>query len=134
MTETANTAEAATDIARTLFEKTMAARISAVREVAEAADDATVREREAADAIERHQKAWDSALRAGWTEKELRLTGVRQPGGAAPKRRTRKSASEARPSEPESSESRTSYDAPPSVSEAADPDGHVDGGVGYDNA
>ncbi len=64
--------------------------MTAVRELADAANDADAKEREASEARERHSRAWDAAIKAGWSDKELRQTGARAPGAATPKRRSRR--------------------------------------------
>lgn len=78
--------------ARRLLEAEFEAKVTAVRELADAANDADAKEREAAEARERHSRAWDAAMKAGWSDKELRQTGARAPGATTPKRRTRRSS------------------------------------------
>jgi hypothetical protein len=89
--------------ARALIEADVSARVNAVVAIAEAAKqndaadahlkqvvkDAEVALRESSNA---HAAAWKAALGAGWTEKELRATGVRAPGRPAPKVRKRRDA------------------------------------------
>jgi len=82
--------EDAAAAARRLLEANVNARVDAVREVVDAANDADEKEREATEARERHSRAWDAAIKAGWSDKELRQTGARAPGVATPKRRTRR--------------------------------------------
>lgn len=82
--------EDAAAAARRLLEANVNARVDAVREVVDAANDADEKEREATEARERHSRAWDAAIKAGWSDKELRQTGARAPGTATPKRRTRR--------------------------------------------
>jgi hypothetical protein len=89
---TVNPDEAA-EAARRLLEANVNERVNAVRDLAEAANEADVRERDAAAARERHTRAWDAALKAGWSDKDLRQTGARAPGATTPKRRTRRSNS-----------------------------------------
>lgn len=84
--------EDAAAAARRLLEANLNARVDAVREVVDAANDAEAKEREATAARERHSRAWDAAIKAGWSDKELRQTGARAPGTATPKRRTRRAA------------------------------------------
>ena len=88
---TVNPDEAA-EAARRLLEANVNERVNAVRELAEAANEADARERDAAAARERHTRAWDAALKAGWSDKDLRQTGARAPGSATPKRRTRRTS------------------------------------------
>lgn len=82
----------AAEAARRLLEANVNERVDAVRELAEAANEADARERDAAVARERHTRAWDAALKAGWSDKDLRQTGARAPGTATPKRRARRTA------------------------------------------
>lgn len=82
----------AAEAARRLLEANVNERVNAVRELAEAANEAEARERDAAAARERHTRAWDAALKAGWSDKDLRQTGARAPGPATPKRRTRRTS------------------------------------------
>ena len=88
---TRNPADAAA-AARRLLEAQVNERVEAVRVVVSAANDAEDAERVAQEARERHTRAWDAALRAGWTEKDLKQTGAKQPGTAAPKRRARRTS------------------------------------------
>lgn len=89
--------------ARALIEADVSARVSAVVAIAEAAkqNDAadarlkqTIKDAEVAlkESRTAHATAWKAALSAGWTEKELRATGVRAPGTSAPKVRKRPAA------------------------------------------
>lgn len=91
--------EDAAAAARRLLEADFEAKVSAVRELADAANDADAKEREASAARERHSRAWDAAIKAGWSDKELRQTGARAPGAATPKRRSRRAATSAAPAE-----------------------------------
>jgi hypothetical protein len=93
MSDAIVTPEDAADAARRLLEANVNERVNAVREVAEAANDADTKERDAAAARDRHTRAWDAALKAGWSDKELRQTGARAPGAATAKRRTRRPTS-----------------------------------------
>jgi hypothetical protein len=85
--------------ARRLLEAEFEAKVTAVRELADAANDADAKEREAAEARDRHSRAWDAAIKAGWSDKELRQTGARAPGAAAPRRRRRSSTAPVQPAE-----------------------------------
>jgi hypothetical protein len=89
--------------ARALIEADVSARVNAVVAIAEAAkqNDAAdarlkqaIKDAEAAlkESSNAHAAAWKAALSAGWTEKELRATGVRSPGTSAPKVRKRRAA------------------------------------------
>jgi hypothetical protein len=101
MSDAIVTPEDAADAARRLLEANVNERVNAVREVAEAANDADAKEREATAARERHTRAWDAALKAGWSDKELRQTGARAPGASGAKRRTKRSpAATTAPAEP----------------------------------
>ena len=82
----------AAEAARRLLEANVNERVKAVRDLAEAANEAEASECAAAEARDRHTRAWDTALKAGWSDKELRQTGARAPGPAAPKRRQRRAA------------------------------------------
>lgn len=92
MSDANQTPDSAADAARRLLEAQVNERVEAVREVVTAANDAEDAERMAQEARERHARAWDAALRAGWSEKDLKQTGAKQPGAAAPKRRARRSS------------------------------------------
>lgn len=94
MSDAIVTPEDAADAARQLLEANLNQRVDAVREVAQAANDAEEKEREAAAARERHNRAWDTALKAGWSDKELRQTGARAPGTATPKRRPQRASTQ----------------------------------------
>jgi hypothetical protein len=83
----------AAEAARRLLEANVNERVNAVRGLAEAANDAEARERDAAAARERHTRAWDAALKAGWSDRDLRQTGARAPGVTTTKRRARRSNS-----------------------------------------
>jgi hypothetical protein len=87
--------------ARALIEADVSARVNAVVAIAEAAkqNDAadtrlkqTIKDAETAlkESNSAHAAAWKAALSAGWTEKELRATGVRAPGSSTPKVRKRR--------------------------------------------
>lgn len=97
--------EDAAAAARRLLEADFEAKVTAVRELADAANDADAKEREATEARERHSRAWDAAIKAGWSDKELRQTGARAPGAATPKRRSRRAA--AATTAPETAEQQT---------------------------
>ena len=82
--------------ARALIETDVSARVAAVTAIAVAAnecDAADARLKEAIktaearlkEATNTHATAWKAALSAGWSEKNLRATGVRAPGQSAPK-------------------------------------------------
>lgn len=90
MSDATVTPEDAAAAARRLLEANLNTRVDAVRELAEAANEADAKEREAVEARERHSRAWDAAIKAGWSDKDLRQTGARAPGTASPKRRQRR--------------------------------------------
>jgi hypothetical protein len=89
--------------ARALIEADVSARVNAVVAIADAAkqnDAADARLKQAIKDAEgalkesntAHAAAWKAAQSAGWTEKELRATGVRSPGTSIPKVRKRRTA------------------------------------------
>jgi hypothetical protein len=89
--------------ARALIEADVSARVNAVVAIAEAAkqnDAADTRLKKAIKDAETalketnsaHAAAWKAALGAGWTEKDLRATGVRAPGNSTTKVRKRRGA------------------------------------------
>jgi hypothetical protein len=90
MSDTTVNPDEAAEAARRLLEANVKERVHAVRELAEAANEADARERDAAAARGRHTRAWDAALKAGWSDKDLRQTGARAPGSTTAKRRTRR--------------------------------------------
>lgn len=80
--------------ARALIEADVSARVEAVRAVADAANKAEAAEARLREASSAHETAWRAAVNAGWSEKDLRATGVRAPGQPATrKRRTSSPAS-----------------------------------------
>ncbi len=95
MSDANQTPDSAADAARRLLEAQVNERVEAVREVVSAANDVEDAERMAQEARQRHSRAWDAALRAGWSERDLRQTGAKQPGATAPKRRTRRATATA---------------------------------------
>ena len=74
--------------ARAIIEADVDARVEAVRVVADAANDYDAADARMKEAAAAHERSWNAAVTAGWTEKDLRAAGVRAPGQAAP--RTRK--------------------------------------------
>jgi hypothetical protein len=89
--------------ARALIEADVSARVNAVVAIADAAKqndaaDAQLKQaiKDAEGALKEssnaHAAAWKATLSAGWTEKELRATGVRSPGTSTPKVRKRRAA------------------------------------------
>lgn len=97
MSDANQTPDSAADAARRLLEAQLNERVEAVRELVSAANDADDAERMAQEARERHTAAWDAALRAGWSEKDLKQTGAKQPGTATPKRRARRTSTSSAP-------------------------------------
>lgn len=83
-----NTDIAAT--ARTLLERSIDLKVTAVAAAATAAAAAEEAAAAAKDADAAHEKAWKAALTAGWSERELADIGVRGPGRPAPRRTTKK--------------------------------------------
>jgi len=66
--------------ARQLIEAELNAKVDAVRDLVTATNDADDAERRWNDATAAHERAWQAALSAGWSEKDLRATGARGPG------------------------------------------------------
>ena len=87
--------------ARALIEADVSARVDAVRLVADAANEFDAAEARFRDASAGHEAAWKAAVAAGWSEKDLRATGVRAPGQAARKTRARRAPSTAPVENPE---------------------------------
>lgn len=79
----------AADKARALIEAEVNAKVEVVRLVADAANEADAAELRAKEKAAAHETAWSNALKAGWSEKELRATGVRAPGQVGRRARTR---------------------------------------------
>lgn len=89
MTDTMLNPDEAAQRARELIEADVNARVEAVRQVVAATIEADEAERRWKDATAAHERAWRSALDAGWSEKDLRATGARAPGQSARPRRSR---------------------------------------------
>ncbi|MEO7017089.1 MAG: hypothetical protein ABI067_11185 [Leifsonia sp.] len=77
--------------ARALIESDVTARVDAVRAVADAASEYDTAQARFHDASAAHEATWKAALSAGWSEKDLRATGVRAPGQPARKSRVKRS-------------------------------------------
>lgn len=88
MSDTVVDVDQAARRARELIEADVNARVEAVRILAEAANAAEAAEARAKETASAHETAWKAAIAAGWTEKDLRATGVRAPGqnGRRPRR------------------------------------------------
>ena len=56
------------------------ARVEAVRVVAKTANEYDAAEARVKDATAAHERSWNAALAARWSEKNLRAAGVRAPG------------------------------------------------------
>jgi len=85
MSDTTMNPEEVAARARAIIERDVDARVEAVRVVADAAIKFDAAELRVKDAAAVHERAWASAVSAGWSEKELRSAGVRAPGQIAPK-------------------------------------------------
>jgi hypothetical protein len=73
--------------ARAIIEADVDARVEAVRQAANAANEYDKAEARVKDAATAHERAWNAALATGWSEKDLRAAGVRAPGQTAPRAR-----------------------------------------------
>jgi hypothetical protein len=87
MSETNVNSDEAAARARALIEADVSARVEAVRLVAESGNNSDAAEARFRDAAAAHENAWKAALAAGWSEKDLRATGVRAPGSTPAKPR-----------------------------------------------
>ena len=76
--------------ARVIIEANVDARVEAVRVLADAGNEYDIADRQLKLAILAHEHAWTAALASGWSEKDLRATGVKAPGQSAPKARKRR--------------------------------------------
>ncbi|WP_146086408.1 hypothetical protein [Rathayibacter sp. AY1B8] len=101
MTDQRLNAEDAANTARALLEKSVEDRVAAVRALVAATNDVDDKEQAAKDARDAHTSAWATALTSGWSEKELRATGVRPPGQTRPRtpRRTSRTDTTTQPTE-----------------------------------
>ena len=82
--------------ARELIEAELNVKVDAVRDLVTATNDADEAERRWNEATAAHERAWQAALSAGWSEKDLRATGARAPRQKT--RRPRAKSASARPS------------------------------------
>jgi hypothetical protein len=73
--------------ARAIIEADVDARVEAVRQAANAANEYDEAQARVKDAATAHERAWSAALATGWSEKDLRAAGVRAPGQTAPRAR-----------------------------------------------
>ncbi|SDZ48289.1 hypothetical protein [Herbiconiux ginsengi] len=92
MSDALVSSQEAADKARALVEAEVNAKVEVVRVLADAANAADAAELRAKEAAAAHESAWTAALKAGWSEKELRATGVRAPGQVGRRARPRASA------------------------------------------
>lgn len=76
--------------ARQIIEADVDSRVEAVRNLADAANESDTAEQRLKEATAAHERAWTAARNAGWSEKDLRATGVRAPGGTTPRSRKRR--------------------------------------------
>lgn len=88
MSDSSRNPDDAADAARRLLEQSVEKRVDAVRSIVAAANHTDTARAALSDAETQHTKAWNSALTAGWTEKELRATGAPRPS-QTPARTTR---------------------------------------------
>jgi len=79
MNDVTRNPDEAAEAARRLLESTVEKRVEAVRSIVSAANDTDSARTALSDAQTRHAKAWSTALACGWSEKELRATGVPRP-------------------------------------------------------
>ena len=84
---TVNSDEAAAR-ARAIIEQDVDTRVEAVRVLAVATNEYDSAEARLKEAAAAHDRSWNAALAAGWSEKDLRTAGVRSPAQSTP--RTRK--------------------------------------------
>lgn len=89
MTDANVNPEEAAAKARAMIEADVNARVEAVRTLADAANAFDAAEQKLKEASAAHERAWSAAVGAGWSEKDLRATGVRAPGQATPRRRSK---------------------------------------------
>jgi hypothetical protein len=73
--------------ARAIIEADVDARVEAVRQAANAANEYDEAEARVKDATAAHERAWSAALATGWNEKDLRAAGVRAPDQTAARAR-----------------------------------------------
>jgi hypothetical protein len=73
--------------ARALIEADVSSRVEAVRVLADAANEAEAAEVRSREALSAYETAWKAAVNAGWSEKNLRATGVRAPGQSGTRKR-----------------------------------------------
>ncbi|TDW26949.1 hypothetical protein EDD25_3513 [Cryobacterium psychrophilum] len=78
--------------ARAIIEANVDARVEAVRVLADAGNEYDAADQQLKLATHAHEHAWTAALASGWSEKDLRATGVKAPGQSAPKARKRRTA------------------------------------------
>ena len=90
--------------ARALIEADVSARVEAVRVLADAANEAEAAEARSREASSAHESAWRAAVSAGWSEKDLRATGVRAPGQSGTRKRRSPSTASAPVAQPHSGE------------------------------
>jgi hypothetical protein len=93
MTDVAATPEDAAQRAREMLERDVDRRVSVVAALTSAANESDAAEERARDARAAHERAWTTALTAGWSEKDLRATGARAPGTSTRRTRRTRSAS-----------------------------------------
>lgn len=87
--------------ARAIIEADVDARVEAVRVVAKAANEYDTAEARVKDATAAHERSWNAALAAGWSEKDLRAAGVRAPGQTATRARKARTSAPATTTTPE---------------------------------
>ena len=83
--------------ARQIIEADVNTRVEAVRSLADAANRFDKAEQQLKETAVAHERAWSAAISAGWSEKDLRATGVRAPGASVPRARKRRTSSAVQP-------------------------------------
>ena len=78
--------------ARAIIEANVDARVETVRVLADAGNEYDIADQRLKEAAAAHEHAWSAALASGWSEKDLRATGVKAPGQSAPRTRKRRIA------------------------------------------
>ena len=76
--------------ARAIIEANVDDRVEAVRALADAGNEYDSADQQLKLATLAHEHAWTAALTSGWSEKDLRATGVKAPGQSTPKARKRR--------------------------------------------
>ncbi|RFA06756.1 hypothetical protein B7R21_18435 [Subtercola boreus] len=96
--------EHAVRVARELLTETTERRVTAVRTLVGATNAVDAAEQALKDARDAHARAWADAITSGWSDKELRATGVRPPLKTGTPPKTRRTPRNTAPSPDEASE------------------------------